>query len=231
MTKKLLCKLLGHKWQYCVCLRCRETCHEWQDGCTCHKCEEVNYFKHKWNGCTCKICKFVKDEGHNWEHCVCKICGAKRDAKHNWNGCKCAKCGKTRDEKHLRTDPCADHCPVCGKYVTPKHVFSGCICDKCGYTESIYGDRHVWDGCLCPKCGTVKPLDDPGHNLQGCTCSICKQEIHDFEVVSSNVEIEYTSTVGINRAKVTDYERGVVTKRCKRCGFTEQAAYEYWTDN
>lgn len=85
----LLCRVLGHKWNGCQCLRCgvqRETGHllELEEG----RC--VN---------------------------VCAVCGKREDAPHQWHHCACAHCGETRDKQHdwIQISPCEQVCRICGK--------------------------------------------------------------------------------------------------------------------
>ncbi len=74
--------LFGHKWNGCMCVRCktnRNLLHDYQaiDG----KCVEK-----------------------------CTICGKTHDVAHKWIGCKCITCGKVRRHS-IRNDECV-YCKI-----------------------------------------------------------------------------------------------------------------------
>ena len=85
----LNCKLLGHKW----------------DGCKCVRCSAVRDEQHKWNGCKCTRCGQIRDEGHrytalrNQGGCAsrCEVCGKTPPiVPHKWKGLLCTVCGEER---------------------------------------------------------------------------------------------------------------------------------------
>jgi len=108
MAKSILCKISGHKWDGCKCMRCRETRDEGHSyeavpgKCQekCSKCGQIRDIEHRWNGCKCTRCGEERDEGHSYEavpeKCLekCSICGRSHELEHQWDGCKCARCGE-----------------------------------------------------------------------------------------------------------------------------------------
>ena len=87
----ILCKLLGHKWEGCVCRRCEAARHTWNVDGVCTTCEAQ--CQHDWLRCKCKICGFVqpiRDPSHAWSDGVCDECGT--TCQHDWLTCKCAIC-------------------------------------------------------------------------------------------------------------------------------------------
>ena len=54
-----LCKLSGHRWADCKCVRCGEVRDE----------------AHDWNGCTCKVCGKTRDREHRFRGGRCEVCG------------------------------------------------------------------------------------------------------------------------------------------------------------
>ena len=107
-----ICKLLGHRWRGCRCVRCgrtREQGHRYveaEDRCehTCETCGKTEPVPHDWYGCRCARCGEVRNEQHQWlkkTPCerVCKICGQERET-HEWRHVdrgldRCAVCGRT----------------------------------------------------------------------------------------------------------------------------------------
>lgn len=59
------CGLLGHKWNYCTCVRCGK-----------HKPDALgDPDPHDWNGCMCRVCRKTRDQGHTYKNRVCQVCG------------------------------------------------------------------------------------------------------------------------------------------------------------
>ena len=91
----LICKIVGHKWNGCTCIRCRETRDE----------------NHDWNGCKCRICWKVRDRNHDFDGCKCRICGGISDWGHVWDPTHdgvetCRYCGGVR--RQIRSVPKPD---------------------------------------------------------------------------------------------------------------------------
>jgi len=107
----LSCKLLGHKYDGCVCIRCgapHPEGHAWvaaEGRCsrTCTRCGLTEPLPHEWFHCRCKRCGEQRDSHHLWlkkSACerVCRICGLER-ATHDWRPVdrgvdRCAACGR-----------------------------------------------------------------------------------------------------------------------------------------
>jgi hypothetical protein len=108
----LSCRLFGHKWSGCICVKCGEVRDEGHDynlcAGRCKTCGKPCAVEHDWDGCKCVKCGKVRDEAHKWEGCKCAKCGKVRDKAHKWDGCKCEKCG------------------------LQKHSFASNKCTKCG---------------------------------------------------------------------------------------------------
>lgn len=54
----IICKIAGHVWEGCKCIRCgalQDNFHLWR-GCNCTKCGVT---RHDWQGCICRRCRFV----------------------------------------------------------------------------------------------------------------------------------------------------------------------------
>jgi len=107
----LLCKLLGHRWDGCRCVRCGQTNdkgHRWVE--TDGKCERA-----------CSVCGRTETVPCTWFHCRCERCGALRDEHHLWlkkTACEqvCRVCGKERETHDWRhADRGLDRCAACGK--------------------------------------------------------------------------------------------------------------------
>lgn len=107
----LICKLLGHRWEGCHCVRCGETRaegHQWVEAEG--KCEH-----------TCAVCGITETVLCDWFHCRCKRCGTVRDDHHLWlkkSACEqvCRVCGKERETHDWRhVDRGVDRCAACGK--------------------------------------------------------------------------------------------------------------------
>lgn len=131
----LICKLLGHRFVHCRCVRCgqtRDAQHLWETAegrCehTCSVCGKTEAIPHEWYHCRCKRCGKQRDEQHLWlkkTRCeqVCRICGQERET-HDWKPVdrgldRCAACGCThrlsaeeiqrRDEQWAATDAYAE---------------------------------------------------------------------------------------------------------------------------
>ncbi len=137
-----ICRLFGHKWDYCICSRCRvmrDESHNWK-GCTCRKCFKRRTEGHDWNGCKCRICCKERDEGHHWDGCKCTICYISRDEGHKWAGCICTRCYKRADNPvhnwefnfHGTIDVTGIktvQCKNCGKAIT--FPDKGTYCPRC----------------------------------------------------------------------------------------------------
>ena len=105
------CKVLGHRWDACRCIRCgtqREEGHRWSlaEGICeqqCQVCGKEEAVACQWHHCACKHCGSLRDKHHDWmdtSSCeqVCRICGKER-ASHNWQPLRrgmdqCKHCGK-----------------------------------------------------------------------------------------------------------------------------------------
>lgn len=75
-----LCKLLGHKWKGCVCVRCgqsRNKEHIWQFSAFASSRIHPIQCREK-----CELCGVVRDANHKWDDCVCSGCGRRRDSNH-----------------------------------------------------------------------------------------------------------------------------------------------------
>ena len=107
----LMCKVLGHRWNGCVCTRCgatREEGHLWVEAE--NRCEH-----------TCSVCGATETVPHDWFYCQCQRCGQQRDEHHQWlkkTECErvCRLCGKERQQHDWRhVDRGVDRCAACGK--------------------------------------------------------------------------------------------------------------------
>ena len=64
----LTCKITGHKW----------------NGCKCIRCGQKRDIEHDWNGCTCRVCGKKRYKEHIWKQAkndclmVCSVCGISR---------------------------------------------------------------------------------------------------------------------------------------------------------
>lgn len=107
----LSCKLLGHKYDGCVCIRCgapHPEGHAWvaAEG----RCSR-----------TCTRCGLTEPLPHEWFHCRCKRCGEQRDSHHLWlkkSACErvCRICGLERETHDWRpVDRGVDRCAACGR--------------------------------------------------------------------------------------------------------------------
>ncbi len=176
----LACKITGHKWNGCVCVRCgerRDEGHSYQldaersarsGQCVvvCSICGASKSHPHEWSGCTCLRCGARRDEEHLWQGCRCAACGKARDEGHEWGEAKpwghanhyrpCTICGKCKDEPHLfelvKSRKCYYRCTACG-YGVEWHEFRDGVCMNCGIDES----RHYCDLILS---GVVWHFDD-----------------------------------------------------------------------
>ena len=151
----LLCKMTGHKWDRCKCVRCGETRDE----------------GHEWLGCKCLICGRTRDEEHRWTYPGgnTKLCVR-----------KCSRCGKTEKRQHRMENvpgKCYEECAECGYKTAPVHSWDGCRCTVCG-EQRDQNHRWVRNGCTetCSICGKTR-TDDSLHDWvrEGCTerCSAC----------------------------------------------------------
>lgn len=106
-----LCKVIGHRWAGCRCVRCgatRQEGHQWVEAEG--RCEH-----------TCSVCGLTEAVPHEWFHCRCKRCGEQRDDHHLWltkGPCEqvCRICGQereTHDWRHVNRG--VDRCAVCGQ--------------------------------------------------------------------------------------------------------------------
>ena len=172
-----ICKIFGHKWNGCKCVKCgttRDDGHNWlivKGKCIekCSICGKERSVEHKWNGCRCERCGTIRDEQHDWDLCKgkCKRCSKTQPEQHIWDGCKCSRCGKVRDEghKYLPTkSKCIEECSICGKEIA----------------------KHTWNGCKCTLCGEVRDVNHHFLQVEGkCVekCSVCSIERnleHDY---------------------------------------------------
>lgn len=126
MNQKIICRIIGHRWNHCKCERCgtvQNANHMWS-GCRCSVCYSVRDQEHQWMGCQCKICHKTRNEEHLFVYAngnggnaeqhrlSCKRCYAMKNEAHQWyinkNGNKrCSICGYT-----------IDVCPKCGSFDT-----------------------------------------------------------------------------------------------------------------
>ena len=163
----LLCKMFGHSWDHCKCVRCGEIRDE----------------DHEWFGCRCINCGKTRDEGHIWNYTGgnTKLCVR-----------TCSRCHKAEKRPHRMVDvpgKCFQECAVCGYKSTPRHSWNGCTCTVCGEKRD---DQHDWvrNGCTerCSICGKTR-TDESLHEwvLDGCIerCSSCgkERESHDYQFV------------------------------------------------
>ena len=64
----LTCKITGHKW----------------NGCKCIRCGQKRDIEHDWTGCTCRVCGKKRYKEHIWKQAkndclmVCSVCGISR---------------------------------------------------------------------------------------------------------------------------------------------------------
>ena len=109
----LACKISGHRW----------------DGCTCIRCNKVRDADHKWNGCTCVRCGKVREEGH----VLARIVAFSERGHYR----ACSICGRTKFEAHSGQPlpHCRCKCEECG-YETTWHEFHNGVCLNCGLDES-----------------------------------------------------------------------------------------------
>ncbi len=164
----LICKLSGHKWDYCICSRCelyRDESHNW-NGCICRKCSKRRDEGHNWNGCKCRICYKKRNEGHNWDGCKCTICWDSRDEGHQWTGCICKKCRK-HAENPVHYWEYDFHGTI---DVDRKREIS---CKNCGKELTL-----PETGTYCPSCftkGKWIPVSDGDRmfNKYSFTCGVC----------------------------------------------------------
>ena len=168
----LLCKMTGHKWDRCKCVRCGETRDE----------------GHEWLGCKCLICGRTRDEDHRWTYPGgnTKLCVR-----------KCSRCGKTEKRQHRMENvpgKCYEECAECGYKTAPVHSWDGCRCTVCG-EQRDQNHRWVRNGCTetCSICGKTR-TDDSLHDWvrEGCMerCSACgkEREAHDYQFVRKETE-------------------------------------------
>ncbi len=171
-NKQLLCRVFGHKWEWCKCKRCgtlKFENHKWDDRCVCSICGRTRDQGHNWYYCKCKICGMKRDEGHKWDdRCVCSVCGKKRDQNHSWDYCRCRVCGQTRNTDH-KWSLCQVKCEICGAKGIRTHKWEGCRCSVCGETRQ---DHHNWIKKDCTE-----------------KCSICgkERESHEYQLMSHEV--------------------------------------------
>ena len=101
MIIRFLCKRFGHRWDKCICRRCRESRHEW-DGCVCTRCGTA---KHRWVTGRCAVCG--TEHTHDWVFMGCEDFG-----EQDYSSCgggvetyavsvyQCSICGAIRMEDH-----------------------------------------------------------------------------------------------------------------------------------
>ncbi len=142
---KILCKLTGHKWDGCTCIRCSEQRDEGHRG---GKWRKIGV------GCCVEVCTVCGHSIGEWEP---------HDMEWIQQECieRCTKCGHI-EEKHTFVPvdgrPCSQKCTVCGKEVT-KHTWDGCVCTVCGEKNEFLHDwEYISEGDYvgikrCRKCG------------------------------------------------------------------------------
>lgn len=200
----LICKLLSHKW----------------NGCICERCGEKRDKQHNWNGCKCTVCGKLRNEQHDWDLCKgkCRQCGASQTAKHVLEGCKCSLCGKVMDIyskchtwEYFSPNSCEKVCTQCGIKKNAEHDWDVCVCKHCGEMRETYADqrangtlrlKHQWrkpkesdsyywtyaykaQPCakICDKCGFVQSRSAVHHFVDD-TCELCglsKTEIQKMD--------------------------------------------------
>ena len=80
--ENLVCKIIGHSWINCTCLRCkriRNEQHDW-DGCQCRRCKQVRNEQHDWSSVNGRCRRCDRYCNHDWEQVgtrieYCKSCG------------------------------------------------------------------------------------------------------------------------------------------------------------
>ena len=222
----LICKIKGHNWQGCKCLRCGEKRDE----------------EHIWSGCKCTVCGKERDKEHSWVGIDCQAC-----VKSSFVNKDCVKylpmyryigCARHGVNSYDVQNKCLQICERCGKVRQRKHQLEnidnrcGQVCSSCGYKEAA---EHTWNGCTCTVCGETR---DNAHLWfrEGCTlrCRVCgnTKASHESELVSRDVtygkcpQIGYSDNYACNFCKTPgaclNYPiEGTKVYRCKKCGFTE----------
>ncbi len=117
----LTCKIFGHKWRNCWCVRCGAY-------------RDVD---HEWNGCKCEICGTVSNERHTWEKSKTEKCTE-----------VCASCGRTRSTGHdwEQISSCLRVCKVCG-YAELTHIIGDMIADDYDDARDLYYRDYVCQRC------------------------------------------------------------------------------------
>lgn len=145
----IICKLFGHKWEHCRCLRCskiQDENHFWIKE-VCSICNKK--CSHDWNGCRCRICRKVRDEGHVLdEHCWCNRCNK---YFHVWEKIRDAESWHEDLPIHRRK------CKTCGKIEEYQ------TCPSCRRDISLIDTVGIKKTYKCSFCGhRVEAID---HNL------------------------------------------------------------------
>ncbi len=172
----LICKLFGHKWLRCICLRChekRDENHQWgvdKESCICVLCGARR--EHEWDHCKCKICGRLRDEDHDWDGCTCRKCGAVRDEEHDYNNCRCVKCRKMLDNPRHYWKSHDRHGVIT---VQGKQTVS---CANCNQEVTFDAGSPYATKYYCPHCFTEGewefiPTEDRMFLTYRFTCSKC----------------------------------------------------------
>jgi hypothetical protein len=151
--KPFLCRIGLHKWDGCICTRCKlhhhdPDRHSWSKDCReCSLCGEIRVnYKHQWSGCKCISCSVIRDQGHDWSHdCKkCFSCGKMREVDHILglgSQCVCRKCNSPQPHK-FSLDPISGKktgaCLICGYSVPEKER-----CEYCGENASMHRGRII----------------------------------------------------------------------------------------
>lgn len=169
----LACKISGHKWNGCTCMRCGERRDEGhmfllaaaKEGqarqCTmaCHICGATRPAEHDWRGCRCTRCDATRDQDHDWNGCLCALCGKIRDEGHEWTeasfqsqsshraSCRICKSTKTEGHRFEHAPRCRRKCTDCG-YEIPWHTFRNGACINCDIDESDHYCKRILSGEL-----------------------------------------------------------------------------------
>gem|GEM_PF-4807029 len=129
---ELICRIIGHDWNGCICQRCgqkRDEGHDW-NGCTCLKCGKNSGANHLFVSLPDKC------------ETVCSICGEIGISQHEMHGCTCVKCGYSNNRNHIYINvpgKCETVCSICGKAGQRKqHDWVGDKCAKCGQLKEEY---------------------------------------------------------------------------------------------
>lgn len=67
---KVICKIIGHKWNGCMCERCEEKRDQEHRFALCSgqctRCGKMGPREHDWDGCTCAQCGYTRNKEHRY---------------------------------------------------------------------------------------------------------------------------------------------------------------------